>query len=164
VIANRRPCLPLAALAAGVLGIAGCGGSSASKPSTGRSSTAAGPQPSTSPPIATASSGSGRTVHASAGGVDATLHGSTHTPKAEQVWPLYFTVIRAGHAVRASVRYEYLLGGRVVAHRDRYSFDGHFSDVFKWPAATVGYPLTFRAVVAAEGSTINLEYPVRVKR
>ena len=96
--------------------------------------------------------------------MSATLHGSTHAPKVEQPWPVHFTVTRGGHAVRASVSYEYLFGGQVVARRSHYTFDGHFSDVFKWPASAVGYPLTFRAVIVSEGATINLEYPVQVSR
>ncbi len=178
MIANRHRCL-LAVLAAGTLGIAlaGCGGSSSGKASsssstTGTASTSTGTsatattstQSSSASLTATASSGKGRTASASAGGVTATMHGSTHAPKVERAWPLHFTVTRAGRAVKASVSYEYLFGEQVVAHRSHYSFDGRFSDVFKWPAAAVGYPLTFRAVIVSEGATINLDYPVQVSR
>ena len=41
---------------------------------------------------------------------------------------------------------------------------GRFSDVFKWPASAVGYPLTFRAVIASDGASIDLDYPVQVRR
>ncbi len=170
VNARKRPCL-LAVSAAGLLALAGCGGSSSGKsthsPSTGAStaSTASSTtKPAAPSPLASASSGSGNTVSASAGGVTATLHGSTHAPKVERPWPVHFTVTRGGHSVRASVSYEYLFGGQVVARRSHYTFDGHFSDVFKWPASAVGYPLTFRAVIVSEGATINLEYPVQVGR
>lgn len=173
---NRRSCLPIATLAVALLGLAGCGGSSTSKPSTGSSTTAStttassastaatSTQPKASSPTASASSGAGRTVTASAGGVSAIMRGSTHAPKVERPWPLRFTVTRGGHAVRASLSYEYLFGGQVVAHRSHYTFVGHFSDVFKWPSTAVGYPLTFRAVIVSEGATINLEYPVQVSR
>lgn len=178
MITYRHRCL-LAALAAGALGIAlaGCGGSSSSHASksssttgtasTSTSSTATATtstQPSSASLTATASSGKGRTASASAGGVTATMHGSTHSPKVDRAWPLHFTVTRAGSAVKASVSYEYLFGEQVVARRSHYTFDGHFSDVFKWPAAAVGYPLTFRAVIVSEGATINLDYPVQVSR
>ncbi len=176
MITNRHRCL-LPVLTAGALGMAGCGGSSSSSTSTSTSastapaSTAAtastgatSTQPKTSSPIATASSGKGRTASASAGGVTATMKGATHTPKVEQPWPLHFTVTRGGRPVRASVSYEYLFGGQVVARRSHYTFDGHFSDVFKWPSTAVGYPLTFRAVIVSEGATINLEYPVQVSK
>jgi hypothetical protein len=92
----------------------------------------------------------------------ATLHASTHTPKVNQPWPLHFTVTRGGALAKAAVQYEYLFGGQVVARRSHYTFTGHFSDVFQWPTTAVGYPLTFRAVIASEGAIINLDYPVRV--
>jgi hypothetical protein len=79
-------------------------------------------------------------------------------------WPVHFTVTRAGRPARASVSYEYLFGGQVVAHRAHYTFTGAFSDVFQWPAEAVGYPLTFRAVITAGRSVIYLDYPVQVSR
>ncbi len=160
-----------AVLAACLLVLAGCGGSSASRSSQAPATTAstAGsttqPRPSApaaSAPVASASAGSGTSVSASAGGVTATMHASTHTPKVERPWPIHFTVTRGAHAASASVSYEYLFGGQVVARRSHYTFDGRFSDVFKWPSSAVGYPLTFRAAIVAEGATINLDYPVQV--
>jgi hypothetical protein len=156
-------------LTTGVLAVSGCGGSSkkastqssSTSPSTASTGTST-TRPSTSSLVASASAGSGNAVSASAGGVTASMHGSTHAPKVERPWPIHFTVTRGGHAVKASVSYEYLFGGQVVAHRSHYTFDGHFSDVFKWPSSAVGYPLTFRAVIVSEGVTINLEYPVQV--
>jgi len=94
--------------------------------------------------------------------VTATLHASTHQPKVERPWPIRFTVARGGSPAAASVSYEYLFAGQVVARRSHYTFTGHFSDVFKWPAGAVGYPLTFRAVIVAGATTINLDYPVQV--
>jgi hypothetical protein len=94
--------------------------------------------------------------------VTATLHAGSHHPAVNRAWPLHFTVTRAGAPVKASVSYEYLFGGVVVAHRSHYIFTGHFSDVFQWPATAVGYPLTFRAVIVSGGATINLDYPVQV--
>jgi hypothetical protein len=96
------------------------------------------------------------------GGVTATLHADTHHPKVEAPWPIRFTVSSGGRPARASVSYEYLFGGQVVAHRSHYTFTGHFSDVFKWPASAVGYPLTFRAVIVSGAKTIDLDYPVQV--
>jgi hypothetical protein len=94
--------------------------------------------------------------------VTATLHAGTHQPIVERPWPIHFTVTRGGQAAKASVSYEYLFGGQVVAHRSHYTFTGHFSDVFKWPSTAVGYPLTFRAVIVSNGTTIDLDYPVQV--
>jgi hypothetical protein len=92
------------------------------------------------------------------------LHAGTPHPKVGRPWPVRFTVTSAAGPVQASVRYEYLYGGQVVAHRSHYTFTGHFSDTFIWPAASVGYPLTFRAVVVSGGTTIHLDYPVQVTR
>jgi len=94
--------------------------------------------------------------------VTATLHAGSHHPKVEQPWPLHFTVTRDGRPAAASVSYEYLFAGQVVAHRSHYTFIGHFADLFKWPASAVGYPLTFRAVVVSGAMTFDLEYPVQV--
>jgi hypothetical protein len=96
--------------------------------------------------------------------VTATLHAGTHHPRVGRPWPVRFTVVHTGGPVTATVSYEYLYGTQVVAHRSHYTFVGHFSDTFIWPAAAVGYPLTFRAVVVSGGTTIYLDYPVRVTR
>jgi hypothetical protein len=98
----------------------------------------------------------------STGGVTATLRAGTHNPKVGRPWPVHFTVTRAGSAARASVSYEYLFGGQVVARRSHYTFIGQFSDTFLWPSSAVGYPLTFRAVIVSDGTTIELDYPVQV--
>jgi hypothetical protein len=104
------------------------------------------------------------TVSASAGGVTATMHPSTHHPLVEHPWPISFKVTRGGSPARASVSYEYLFGGQVVAHRSHYTFTGRFADVFKWPATAVGYPLIFRAVIVAGRVTLDLDYQVQVVR
>jgi hypothetical protein len=156
--------------AAALLLLAGCGSSSKAK-STQTSSAAASqqttasvstsPRPSSQPSIPGTPTVAGL-VTASSDGVTATLHAGTHHPKVNQAWPIRFTVSRAGRPTRASVSYEYLFGGQVVAHRSHYTFTGHFSDVFRWPSSAVGYPLTFRAVIVSEGATIDLDYPVQV--
>ncbi len=92
------------------------------------------------------------------------MHVAGHHPRVNQSWPLSFIVTAAGAPARASVSYEYLFGGQVVARRSHYTFAGHFSDTFLWPAAAVGYPLTFRAVVASGKATVNLDYAVQVVR
>jgi len=158
-------------LTVGLLAVGGCGGSSKGKSSQSSStgaSTASTASSTTrraaSSPVASASAGSGNTVSASAGGLTATMHGSTHQPKVERPWPVRFMVARGGRAVTASVSYEYLFGGQVVARRSHYTFNGHFSDVFKWPSSAAGYPLTFRAVIVSGGATIDLDYQVQVSK
>jgi hypothetical protein len=104
------------------------------------------------------------TVSAASGALVATLRAGTHHPRANAHWPIGFTVAFAGRPARASVSYEYLLGTQVVARRSHYTFTGRFSDVFTWPPAAVGYPLTFRAVIVSGGVTLDLDYPVQVAR
>jgi hypothetical protein len=141
-----------------LLVLAGCGQSSGT---AGHSTTAKGTQ-STAQQTGSVPNAPAGTVSASAQGVTATLHAGTHHPKVGQAWPIQFTVTRAGRPVRASVSYEYLFGGAVVARRSHYTFIGRFSDIFEWPASAVGYPLMFRAVIVSEGATMNLDYPVQV--
>ncbi len=116
----------------------------------------------TSPAPATGVPAGVGVVTGSTGGVTATLRAGTHHPKVSAAWPIHFTVTEAGRPAKASVSYEYLFAGQVVAKRSRYTFDGHFSDTFRWPSSAVGYPLTFRAVIVSGGSTIDLDYPVQV--
>jgi hypothetical protein len=103
-------------------------------------------------------------VSGSAGEVSATMHVAGHHPRVNRSWPLSFVVTAAGAPARASVSYEYLFGGQVVARRSHYTFKGHFSDTFLWPGRAVGYPLTFRAVVVSGKATVNLDYAVQVVR
>lgn len=164
----RRPWV-LSGLTA-VLLLAGCGGSAGGKST--QTSTAKSAQQTTSTPATgvstvsrpsvSSSTGAAGIVMGSSGEVTATLHAGTHHPKVEVPWPIRFTVSSGGRPARASVSYEYLFGGQVVAHRSHYTFTGHFSDVFKWPSSAVGYPLTFRAVITAGAKRINLDYPVQV--
>jgi hypothetical protein len=156
-----------------VLLLAGCGQSSGGKST--QTSTTESPQQAAStsdrqaargvtvqrPSVSSSISAAG-VLTGSSGGVTATLHAGTHHPKVAVPWPIRFTVSSGGHPARASVRYEYLFGGQVVAHRSHYTFAGRFSDVFKWPSSAVGYPLTFRAVIVSEGKTIDLDYAVQV--
>jgi hypothetical protein len=178
---SRKSAAPIAAaaLAAFALPLAGCGGGSSTDSSPQSSathgrpaSTAPAAPTSTTAPTSTAaptsttatSSGAVTTVLAVASGVRASLRASTHAPKVERPWPIHFTVTRAGRPARATLEYEYLFGGQVVAHRSHYTFTGRFSDLFKWPSSAVGYPLTFRAVIVSDGVTFNLDYPVQVAK
>jgi len=92
------------------------------------------------------------------------MHVTGNRPTVNRPWPVRFTATRAGVAQQASVEYEFLFSGAVVAHRSHYEFTGHFSDVVLWPASSVGYPLTFRAVIVSGGARINLDYPVQVSQ
>lgn len=164
--ASLSPAAPIAlTLLIALLLLSGCGSSTKPKTSSTRSGTTT--QTTTPPSPArtstTVTSGpAGVTVSGSLKGVTASMHPANHHPKVKAPWPISFTVTRDGRPAHASVRYEYLFAGQVVARRSHYTFTGRFSDVFHWPATAVGYPLTFRAVIVSGGVSINLDYPVQV--
>lgn len=143
--------------------IAGCGGSSKAPPPHAKGQPKAAPTTAAGSSASASAAAGADSVSASAGGVTATMRAGTHTPRVGS-WPVHFSVTRAGQPVKASVSYEYLFAGQVVARRSHYSFTGRFSDVFLWPAEAAGYPLTFRAVITAGRSVIDLDYPVQVHR
>jgi hypothetical protein len=164
-VSARRRGRSLAGLPAVLLLLTSCGHSSSTKsiqPSTGKSAPKTSASRSTSQRSAQSTPSASGTVTGSSGGVTASLHAVTHHPTVGRPWPIHFTVTRGGRPVKASVSYEYLYGGQVVARRSHYTFTGRFSDIFVWPAAAIGYPLTLRAVIVSEGVTINLDYSVQV--
>jgi hypothetical protein len=143
----------------------GCGQSSKGKSTqaaAGKSTQQSSAGTSIPRPAVPSTPGATGTITGSSGGVTASLHAGTHHPKVGRRWPIRFTVTRGSHAARASVSYEYLFAGQVVARRSHYTFTGRLSDAFIWPSSAVGYPLTFRAVIACGGMTIDLDYPVQV--
>ena len=155
--------------AASALLLAACGGSKSTTGPTTAPTSATTASTSASPAQGESSAAASRetapgVVRASQGGVSASLHATTHDPRVNAAWPISFIVTSAGKPAMAEVAYEYLFGGQVVAHRSHYRFTGHFHDLFRWPASAVGYPLTFRAVIVTGGATLNLDYPVQVKR
>ena len=159
---GRGRLLLLSGSAAVLLLVAGCGSSSKTKSTQASTATSAQQQATPATQAVPSTPTVAGLVTASSGAVTATLHAGTHHPKVNRAWPIRFTVSRAGRPAKASVSYEYLFGGQVVAHRSHYTFTGHFSDVFRWPSSAVGYPLTFRAVIVSEGARIDLDYPVQV--
>ena len=160
-----HPFAPAVAGVVCVLALAACG-SSSSKSTPTTTGTAAPAAPKTrstqTAPAGTTSEANTVVVTVTKQGITASMHPHSHHPVAEHPWPISFTVTRAGKPLQASVSYEYLFGGQVVAHRSHYTFHGHFADTFLWPNEAVGYPLTFRAVIVASGVTIDLDYPVQV--
>jgi hypothetical protein len=107
----------------------------------------------------------GETARRQAPRQQVTLIAPGHRPVAGAPWPI---VIRAqgphGEPLRAEVRYQYLFAGAVVARRSHYRFKGVFHDTIRWPARSLGIPLTFRAVVTTPLGTRRLDYPVQVRR
>lgn len=92
------------------------------------------------------------------------MRAPTHSPRVEAPWPIHVTVQSAGSPARATIEYEYLFGGQVVAHRNHSTFTGRYSDILKWPSSAVGYPLTFRAHLLSGGRVLDLDYTVAVRR
>jgi hypothetical protein len=62
------------------------------------------------------------------------------------------------------VHYQFLFAGSVVARRSHYRFRGMLHDTIRWPARSVGVPLTFRAVVSTALGTRKVDYPIQVTR
>jgi hypothetical protein len=149
-------------LAIALLAFPGCGSSGGSSSSSSATSPAspATSATTTQPPEATLTSPG--LVTGTAGGVTATMQATTHQPRVNRPWPLHLTATSGGQPAHAAVDYEFVFGGQVVAHRSHYTFVGHFSDTLLWPSSAVGYPLTFRAAMTANGATINLDYAVKV--
>jgi hypothetical protein len=104
------------------------------------------------------------TITGSSGGMTATMHVGTHHPTVGRRWPLTFTASRGGRADRATVTYEYLYNGQVVAVRAHHTFTGHFSDALVFPADAVGHALTFRAAIKDAHASVNLDYAISVVR
>jgi hypothetical protein len=164
--ASRPPAAPIAVtLLIALLLPSGCGSSGAPKASStgsGTTTKTTAPPPGARTSTTVTAAPTSVTVGGSLLGVTASMHPANHHPKVKAPWPISFTVTRDGRPAHASVSYEYLFAGQVVAHRSHYTFTGRFSDVFHWPASAVGYPLTFRAVIVSGGVSINLDYPVQV--
>lgn len=113
---------------------------------------------------ASAGPASAATLRGSSKSLTATLTVGTHNPTVGRKWPLVVTATWRGRPARATVTYEYLYDGAVVAVRAHHTFTARFSDALLFPAQSVGYPLTFRAAVTADGVTVNLDYTIQVRR
>lgn len=109
--------------------------------------------------------------------VRVTLTASTDKPKAGEPWRWTVTARDGARSVPARLELKLLLGNVVVgcwkggamaqcsgkAAGDPISFSGKRSGVIRWPAASVGVPLTFQAAVTVGKRTLRLRTPVRVK-
>jgi hypothetical protein len=163
VRALARVCGVCALPAIVLLAASGCGGSSSTHtaaPAATHTSSTAAASPST---VSASASGTARSVAASSGATTVTLRAGSHRPKTGTRWPIHFTATTASRPARASVSYEFLFAGQVVARRSHYTFVGKLSDFSVWPRSAIGYPLTFRAVVKVGPTTFNLDYPVQVR-
>jgi hypothetical protein len=143
------------------LSVAGCGSSRLSPPPTHATVTTAATTPITPPPVT-----GGRLV--SAGTLRATLSGENHKPKVNKAWPYSIKVTNAaGQPLSGTVAIEFLFGGQVVAHDKPPTHpitNGLWQSTLKLPIASVGYPLTLRAIAHTPAGSITLNWPITVQR
>ena len=115
---------------------------------------------------------------AAASDVRATLSARPSSPVADTPWRYVITVKDSqGRALRAKARLQILLGNVVVGCWKRtgmtacegagsgtwISFTGKRAGTLTWPAQSVGVTLTFQATVVANGRSLRLRVPVRVR-
>jgi hypothetical protein len=104
----------------------------------------------------------------STGPVHGTLRGENHAPRINKDWSYSLRVTDAsGHPLSGKVDIEFVFGGQVVGRDTPPThpvINGRWHDKLKFPAAAVGMPLTFQAVVHARLGSITLNWPVTVRQ
>jgi hypothetical protein len=178
----------LALLGASALAAVGCGSSSsssASKTSAGSaaSTTSAATANASAATTATATSAATATratsaastnSHLTAGGVSvtsgqvrATLTVPNHTPTVGKLWPYAVHVTDvSGKRLNGTVDIQFAYGGQVVGRDTPPTHpikNGLWHDNLTFPAAAVGQPITFQAVVHTSAGSVTLNWPVKVK-
>jgi hypothetical protein len=100
-----------------------------------------------------------------------TISSPTHRPKANVPWPVRITVTDAsGKPAAATLTMRVLFGGQPVGTIDNgavYRFVATWQERpgngITWPPASRGQPLTFQAIVKAQGRTIRKNWWIRVR-
>ena len=112
-----------------------------------------------------------------AAAVRVTLTATTDKPRAGQPWRWTVTARDGARGMPARLKLQILLGNVVIGcwkggamaqcagknAGDPISFHGKRTAVIRWPAESVGVPLTFQAVVTVGKRTLRLRTPVRVQ-
>jgi hypothetical protein len=97
----------------------------------------------------------------------ATLRASTHRPLATRPWRYVVRVTDLqGRPIQARARFRILFSGPTPPPPRELGlrrFRGTFEGTYRWPRATRGEPLIFRAIVTAKGATRRLSYWIRVR-
>lgn len=100
------------------------------------------------------------------GPVRGTLRAESHAPIAGRLWHYSIVVSNpSGRPLSGTVEIEFLFNGQIVGRDTPPTHpvaDGHWGEKLTFPAAAVGIPLVFRAVVHTKAGTITLDWPVRV--
>jgi len=147
------------------IGAGACGGSGSKSTST---KTHAAPATTTAPAVPTTPTAGGGTAAVTTGPVRGTLRGQNHAPRVKQSWGYSVTVTDAGgHPLSGTVDIEFVYGRQVVGHDTPPTHpvtNGHWHDTLTFPAAAVGEPLTFQAVVHTSAGSITLDWPIKVRQ
>ena len=152
---------PLAVVASAILLILGataCGGKS--KSTTTKTRTATTKTTTATTPASTSS--------VSAGPVHGRLIADNHAPVVNKDWHYSLTVTdAAGHPLSGTVDIEFVFSGVVVGRDTPPTHPvtaGRWHDTVRFPAASVGKPLTFRAVVHTRLGSMTLDWPIMVRQ
>jgi hypothetical protein len=147
------------------LALTGCDAGKPTSAPTRAPVTTAATAAATTPPPAPAVTG-GRLI--STGALRATLSGENHTPTVNQPWRYSVTVSNAaGQPLSGTVSIEFLFGGQIVAHDKPPTHplaNGLWQSTLKMPTASLGYPLTLRAIAHTPTGSITLNWPITVRK
>ena len=93
-------------------------------------------------------------------------HFINHTPVVNRKWPLVLDVTRGRRRLSGIVKYEFLYQGQVVSHQPGHRFkNGVYRDAMKFPATSLGEPLTLRVIVTVPHmGTEHVDWAVHSKR
>jgi hypothetical protein len=99
-----------------------------------------------------------------AGGFTARLIAHGHQPRVG-LWPLTVTATRGKQKLSGTVRYQYLVGRRVVTRRPGGTFrNGVWHDELNWPTQVAGHRFTLQVVVHTKYGTDYLNWWIRVRK
>jgi len=126
----------------------------------------------TTAPTAMAAAPATTTRAAAAPSFRVTIQAPTHRPKANAKWPVTIRVTdAAGKPIAAKLKMRILFGGSPVGQVDNgrvYRFVGSWREKpgqeITWPASAVGQPLTFQAIVTAQGMTRKADDTITVHK
>jgi hypothetical protein len=109
---------------------------------------------------------SGGSPAVSAGPVRASLAAANHAPRQGKEWPYRVRVSdAAGRPLSGTVEIQFVFGGQVVGRdtpRTHPVTHGTWHDRLVFPPASVGQPLTVRAVVHTSQGSVTLDWPIKV--
>jgi hypothetical protein len=150
-----------AVLVAAVLaaGVAACGGSSSKSSQTQTQTNTTTVTTATSRP-------QGGSAAVTSGPVRGAVTAADHAPKVNKLWSYSVHVTdAAGRPLSGTVEIQFVYQGQVVGRDTPPSHpvtSGRWHDRITFPSASIGMPLTFRAVVHTSLGTITLDWPIQV--